>query len=300
MIAPATTPRTTRTVAPVTDPVATRERPKRPALLIVGLTIVGVLVLVALLAPLLAPYSSRAISGASMEPPSSNHLLGTNDVGQDIFSQVVWGARSSLGVGLISGGLTIVIGLVVGVGAGLRGGVLDTLVMRAVDVSLALPIIPFLIVIAALAGPSQLVVIIAITAVGWRGAARLLRSQTLSLRQRGFVVAARGFGGGQPYVIRRHLAPALGPLIVTHFVQWVGVAIGLESVLAFLGLGDPSRVSWGQMINRALQFPGLYFTRSWIWWLLPPGVAISIAILGFALLGVALEPVFNRRTERNS
>jgi len=266
----------------------------------IGLSIVGSLVLVALLAPLLSPYGVKAISGGSLESPSWKHLFGTNDVGQDIFTQLIWGTRTSIEVGTVSGALTIMVGLVVGVGAGLRGGVLDTLVMRAVDVSLALPIVPFLIVIAALAGPSQLVVILAITAIGWRGTARTLRSQTLTLRQRGFIAAARGFGGGHSYVIRRHLAPALGPLIVNDFVQWVGVAIGLESVLAFLGLSDPSHVSWGQMINQALLLQGIYFTRAWIWWLIPPGVAISVAILGFALLGVGLEPVFNRRTGRDA
>ncbi len=128
--------------------------------------------------------------------------------------------------------------------------------------------------------------------------ARILRSQTLSLRRRGYVEAAQGLGGGFVYVLRRHLVPALAPLLAANFVIVAGVAVLLESGLAFLGLGDPTAPSWGQILHRALDHPGIYFISAWKWWVLAPGIAITVAILGFAFLAVGLEPRFNPRWER--
>jgi peptide/nickel transport system permease protein len=134
----------------------------------------------------------------------------------------------------------------------------------------------------------------------WPIMARILRSQTLSLRQRGFVAAARGFGGGTLYNLRRHVAPALGPMVVAGLVTIAARAILLEASLAFLGLGDPTSVSWGLMLNKALAHPGIYFTPMWPWWILPAGFAITLAVVGFTFLGVGLEPVLNPRWRRAS
>ncbi len=271
----------------------------RSPLVIVGGAIVGLLVVVAVLAPLLAPYDPRSLSGASLLRPSGRHLLGTNDIGQDIASQVIWGARSSLTIAVGSALVAVVLGVAVGVGAGLAGGWTDTVAMRMVDVVLALPLLPLLVLIAALAGArrSNLVLIIGLT--GWPATARIVRSQTLTLRHRGFVYASRGFGAGFLYVVRRHLVPALGPLIVTGFVSVAAHAILVEAGLAFLGLSDPTGVSWGLVLNRALLHQGLYFTALWTWWVLPAGFAITLAVLGFTFVGVGLEPVFNPRWRRS-
>ncbi len=277
---------------PRTDP-----RPRRSALLVIGLAMLGSLALVALLAPVLAPYDPRALSGDSFERPSAEHLLGTNDIGQDILSQVIWGARASLEVALGAASLVVALGTFLGVVPALIGGTLDRLVARLAVVFLALPVLPLLILVGSLAGPSRVVVIGVIGVIGWPPVARLLRSQTLSLRSRGFVAASRGFGSGALYVCRRHLVPALAPFLVVAFVTWSGIAIGIEAALAFLGLGDPTGVSWGLMLNRALDTQGIYFSGLWTWWVLPAGLAITAAVLGFTFVGVGLEPRFNRRVQ---
>ncbi|MGI9032804.1 MAG: ABC transporter permease [Candidatus Aeolococcus gillhamiae] len=271
----------------------------RSPLVIVGGALVTMLVVVAVAAPLLAPYDPRALSGASLVRPSAHHLLGTNDIGQDIFSQVVWGARSSLTVAVGSALLAVGLGVAVGILAGLAGGWVDAIAMRIVDVVLALPLLPLLVLIAALAGArrSNLVLIIGLT--GWPATARIIRAQALTLRQRGFVDASRGFGAGFGHVARRHLLPALGPLIVTGFVSVAAHAVLVEAGLAFLGLADPTGVSWGLILNRALLHQGLYFTALWTWWVLPAGSAVTLAVLGFTFVGVGLEPAFNPRWRAN-
>lgn len=266
--------------------------------LVGGGTIVAVLVSVAVFAPLLAPYDPKAFSGDALEQPSVGHVLGTDNIGQDIFSQLVWGARSTLIVALAATFLLTVVGAVVGMAAGLIGGVVDVVAMRCVDVMLALPGIPLMVVIAALAGPSRGVLIVVIALIGWPLTARTVRSQALSLRQRGFVAAARGFGGGVPYLLRRHVMPNLAPVVLSGFVYWFPVAVFLQAGLAFLGLGDPTDVSWGQMLNRAVTYHGLYFTNLWVWWVLPAGFAITLTVLGVSFLGTGLEPWVNPRVRR--
>lgn len=270
----------------------------RSPLFIAGAVIVGVLTLVAAFAPFLAPYDPRAESDALLETPSLEHLLGTNVRGQDILSQVIYGARTSLPTAVAGATLAVVLGAVVGVGAGVRGGGVDLAAMRLVDLLLALPGIPLLILIATLAGPSRLVVIFIVATAAAPPIARVLRSQTLTLRERGFVHAARGFGAGPLYLLRRHLAPAMGPLIVTWWLDSVTLAIGLESGLAFLGLAEPGQITWGGMLDEAFSMPGLLFGDAWPWLVLPPGLAITFALLGFTFIGVGLEPVFNPRWGR--
>ncbi len=267
----------------------------RSPFVVVGLTIVSGFILVAVLAPVLAPYDPHALVGGYLEQPSSAHLLGTNAIGQDIFSQVIWGSRTSLIVALAGGGLIVALGVLIGVTSGLAGGLLDTVVSRALDVFLAIPALPLLIVVATLVGPSLVTVILVLALLGWPEAARMMRSQTLSLRQRGFINSARGFGGGPLYLIRRHLVPAIGPLIVAGFIDAASNAIFFEAGLAFLGLADPSTMSWGTVLNQALGHPGLYFSGLWTWWVLPAGLAVTAAVLGFTFVGVGLEPEFNPR-----
>jgi len=267
-------------------------------LLVAGLVIVATLAVVALLGPLIAPYDPHALSGDAVEPPSRDHLLGTNDIGQDIFSEVVIGTRSSLGVALPAAALALIIGVMVGVGGALRGGRTGAVTMRVVDGFLALPGFPLVILLAALTGGSPLALILVITMAGWPQLARVLHSQTLPLRDRGFVRAARGFGAPPRYVILRHLVPALGPTAAAGFVQWAATAVVLESGLTFLGLGDPTAVSWGAILNRALEYQGLYYGSLWVWWVLPAGFAITLAALGFTFVGVGLEPTFNPKWRR--
>ncbi len=270
----------------------------RSPLVLVGGGLLMAVALAALLAPVIAPYDPRALAGDALQPPSRRHPLGTNNIGQDIASQILWGARTSLTVAVGAATLAVVAGIVVGLTAGLVGGIADVLAMRVVDVFLAIPRLPLLVLVGALVGANRTSLILLIAMLTWPVSARLLRSQTLSLRQRGFVAAARGFGGGTGYVVRRHLLPAVAPIAVSSFILISGNAILLEASLAFLGLSDPTGVSWGLMLNRALLHPGLYFVDAWMWWVLPAGFAITLAMMGFAFLGVGLEPVLNPRWKR--
>lgn len=271
---------------------------QRSPFLWIGAAIVGGLALIAVLAPVIAPYGARAIAGPSLMPPSADHLLGTNDSGQDLLSQLIWGARSTFVVAGLAAALGVAVGVAVGAGAGLLRGPVDVVAMRVVDVFLAVPALPLLILIAALAGPSREVLILVIALAAWPPIARIVRSQTLSLAQRGYVAASRGFGAGGIYVIRRHLVPALAPIIVANFVYWASTAVVMQAGLAFLGLSDPTDVSWGSILNRALAHPGVYFTSEWTWWILPAGLAITLAAVGLAFVGLALEPRSNPRWRR--
>lgn len=273
----------------------------RAPLVLIGGSLLLTLIVAAAFAPLVAPYDPRAPAADPLDvllAPSGRHLLGTNSIGQDIFSQIVWGARTSLLVAVGSAVLSITVGLIVGAIAGLVGGWPEVALMRLIDVLLAVPRLPLLVLVAALAGASLIGVILLVGLLTWPVIARQVRAQSRSLRERGYLTAARGFGGGIGYLLRRHLVPALGPILVSGFVAVAGNAVMLQAALAFLGLGDPTAVSWGSILNDALAEPGLYYTSLWVWWLLPAGFAITLAVLGFAFLGVGLEPLLNPRWQR--
>lgn len=270
-----------------------------PPLLVAGGGVIFVISVVALLAPWISPHDPTSAQFTPLASPSNQNLLGTDDLGRDILSQLIWGARASLLVAVAAAALAVGAGVVAGVGAGLAGGAVDFVAMRVVDVLLAIPVVPLLLVVVALAGPSRATIILAIGLLGWPRVCRVMRSQTLTLTTRGYVDAARGFDGTLSYLLRRHIVPAVAPLITSAFVTTAGVAVGLDAGLAFLGLADPTTVSWGRLldINRLLS-EGLLATNAWTWIVLPAGCAVAITVLGFALVGVALEPRSNPAWER--
>jgi peptide/nickel transport system permease protein len=265
----------------------------------VGLGIVGAFALLAVVAPWLAPYRVTALAGDPLEAPSLRHLLGTNSVGQDLASQLLAGARTSLWVAVVAGGGTVVIGSAVGGIAGWTGGLTDAVAMRLADVILVVPAVPLLIVIGAYTSPSlgSISVIIALTS--WPVFARIVRAQVLSLRQRTHIRAAVGFGATTARILRGHIAPALTPVLVAALVGAAERAIIIEAGLAFLGLGSGD-VSWGSAIRDALAFRGLFFTNAWSWWLLPPVVAISVVLVGVALVGSAVDERVDPRRLRGA
>lgn len=273
---------------------------RRSPLLVIGLVVVTLLAAVAVFAPFIAPFDPKGIDGGALELPSARHLLGTNDAGSDIFSELVWGTRSTMVVASLATALVLAIGVLLGLLAGLRGGLAETVVMRAADVVLAVPAIPLLIFISSLASPGRTVAILSIGLLAWPGVARVVRSQTLSLRSRGFIHAARGYGANPLYVMSRHLLPALGPIIGANVAYMAGLAVTIEAGLAFLGLGDPTTVSWGAILERATSSQLIYTSPMWLWWLFPAGAAITVAILGFTFIGVGLESRFNPRWARFS
>lgn len=253
-----------------------------------GLTILAVLLLVALAAPLLAPYDPNERVGRPFSAPSAAHLLGTNDVGHDLLSELIHGTRISLLVGIVAALAATVVGALVGVSAGYCRGRLDATLMRIVDVVLALPVLPLTIVIGVFAGPGLRTQILVISSVIWAGVARELRAQVLSLRELDYIQALRAMGAGPGHVLPRHVLPAVAPLAVPQFVLATKSAILLEASLAFLGLGDITAKSWGTMLSLA-HSRSAFLTDAWRWWVLPPGLAIAVTVLAFALLGYALE-----------
>lgn len=254
----------------------------------VGVCILALLGITALGAPLLAPYDPNARTGTPFARPSAAHLLGTNDVGHDLLSELIYGARISLLIGIVAALAATLVGLAVGVTAGYARGWLDTVLMRLVDVVLALPILPLALVIGVFLGPGLGNQILVITLVIWAPVARELRAQVLSLRERDHIQALRAMGGSAGYVLSRHVVPAVVPLVVPQFVLATKTAILLESSLAFLGLGDVTAKSWGTMLSLA-HSRSAFLTDAWLWWVIPPGVAIAATVLAFALVGYAFE-----------
>jgi len=280
--------------------VTGRSRLRLSPMLTVGLALIGFVLVVGVFAPLLTPYSPKAITGSALEQPSARHWLGTDVPGRDIFAQLVFGARASLLVGFVAPSLALTGAIMIGVLPVLLGQFADTMSNRLVVFLLAMPGLPLLVLIGSLVGKNQLAIIVVIAIAGAAPNARILRSQALALRGSGFIGAARGFGGGPLYVLRRHLVPGLGPLILVGFVNWAATAIAMEAGLAFIGLGDPSGISWGLMLNRALSQQSIYFSAMWTWWVLPAGLCITFTVLSFTFVGVALEPSFNPRWLRAS
>ena len=266
---------------------------------VVGSVMLALAILTAVLAPWIAPYDPEASIEVSIEDiyarPTSAHWLGTDDGGKDVFSAFVYGSRVSLVVGFAASLISMIIGGIVGLVAGFYGGRLGNLLMRLTDIFLVIPDLPLMIVIVAIVGPSLWNIILVIGLLGWTGTARIVRAQALSLRERQFVTRARAIGAGNLHILRRHILPLVLPLMVANTVLVISLSILSESTLSFLGLGDPTTLSWGGMLNFA-------FTRGAIsagaWWaLVAPGLGIVWVVLSCTLVGNTLEEAFNPRLQ---
>lgn len=255
-----------------------------------GAALLAVLAGTALLAPVVSPHDPAVQVGAPFLPPGQGHLLGTDDIGQDLFSQLLVGARISLLVGTLGALLATGLGVSVGLASGFAGGLVDLTLMRLVDVALTLtlPALPLMIVLHAWFGPGIEVQIFVIGGVMWARTARVLRAQVLSSRERGSVSATRVMGAGPLHLLRVHLLPAVFPLVIPEFVRAVNAAIMLETSLSFLGFGDPTAKSWGTILFYA-QARNAYLTSAWLWWIVPPGLAVTATVFAFAAIGYALE-----------
>lgn len=261
-----------------------------------GISVVVLLVLLALLAPLVAHQDPLRIDLVhQLQGPSWQHWLGTDIQGRDVWARLVYGARVSLGVGIVSQSIAATLGVTLGLLAGYYGGWIDELVMRLADVTLAFPTLLLLIAMAAALQPSMGVVFVTIGVVGWAGMARLVRGQVLVVRGLEYVQAARSLGIKSPRIMLRHVLPNVaGPVIIAATLGIAG-AIMAEAALSFLGLGvQPPTASWGSMIADARDLDQL---RSAPWTSIAPGLAIGAAVLGFNLLGDALRDALDVRRE---
>lgn len=272
---------------------------RRNKMAAVGLFMLVTAIIMAVFAPQLAPYDPKEVVRVTIDDiyarPSPAHWLGTDDAGKDVLSLFIYGSRVSLIVGFFASLISIFIGGVIGIVAGFYGGRVENILMRFTDIMLVIPDLPLTVVIVALTKPSLLNIIFVIGVVGWTGTARLIRSQTLAVKERKFVLRARSIGAGNWHIIRHHILPLVLPLIVVNTVLIISLAILNESTLSFLGLSDPTALSWGQMLNFAFT-RGAMSAGAW-WVLVTPGLGIVWLVLGCTLLGQGMEQVLNPRLE---
>ncbi|WP_214320038.1 ABC transporter permease [Nonomuraea sediminis] len=268
---------------------------KRPA----GLAGLGVLLAFAVLA-LAAPLfigpdqlDVVKVDGPRLAPPSAGYPLGTDLAGRSILLLAIWGARESLAIGLISTLLTVLLGTAVGLVAGHYQGRIGRALMHVTDWFIALPSLPLAISLSAVLGQGAASITIAIAITSWTATARLVRAQTLAVEARPFIERARALGAGNRQIMIRHVLPNVMPLILVSSTLTVASAILSEATLTFLGLGDPTSVTWGSMLQTAF-FGGAVTAGAW-WYLMPPGVAILLVVLGFTLTGRAVEHILNPR-----
>lgn len=267
----------------------------------VGLIIAGILIVCAVFAPIIAPYdpydvTQRAEKGLS---PSWEHLLGTSiTTGQDIFSMLIYGARSSLSIGVITGITIAVLGSILGIAAGYIGGWVDTVIMRVVDVLLVIPTLPLVIVMTNVLGTSYAVIVLVFAAFGWTGLARVIRAQVMLLKNANYVKAAELMGASKWYIMWRHILPAVSNLLIMSTALTSAGIMVAEAGLSFLGLGNPEAVSWGKMLADAQSSGAMLFGH---WWsILAPGVGIFLAVFSFMRIGLAMEEILNPRMRKGS
>ena len=258
-----------------------------------GLLLVGAMVIAAIFAPWLAPHNPLLgdTRTAYLQSPGGQFLLGTDTQGRDVLSRVLYGARLSLSVGVISQSVAILLGVGLGLLSGYYGRWVDALIMRLADITLAFPTLLLLIAVAAAVKPSLPVVFVVIGAVGWAGMARLVRSQVLVLRSSEYVLAAQALGARDRRVLFRHLLPNVRTQVIIAATLGIGAAIMAEAALSFVGLGaQPPTPSWGAMVA-----DGRDLLRVAPWVSFAPGIAIGLAVLGFNLVGDALREIYDPR-----
>ena len=276
-----------------------------------GLAIIGFFVALAIFPEFFAgPLQTvTSASGGRLQPPTAEHVLGTDQFGREVSNMTVHGARISMVIGLLATLVTVVVGVLIGIVAGFAGGPTDTILMRITDFFLVLPTFVLALILAPIVldiigGGSEflgvrstlIVIVVVIGITSWATTARIIRSQTLSVKERAFVDRARVIGAGPWRIMRVHILPNILGLVVANAVLVFAGAILTETTLAFIGLGDPFAPSWGQLLGAA-QAAGAPGLGAW-WWYVPPGVCIVLVVLAFTLIGGALDDLLNPTTRR--
>jgi peptide/nickel transport system permease protein len=259
---------------------------------IIGLAVIGVFVLLAIFSPILAP-NPKAQVGPVFAPPSSAHWLGTDGGGASMVKLLIAGARVSLIVGFFAAVVSALIGGSIGLASGFFGGKTDTILMRFTDYVIVIPDVPLMIVAAALFGRSLTNIILIIGVIYWTTTARLVRAQVKSVRERVYVKRARALGAGNSRLVGKHILPQVAPLLIANTVLLVAYAIFAETFITFLGLGDPSLISWGRLIENAFTDDAL-LNDAW-WAIVPPGVCVALVVLACTMVGQSLEDSLNPR-----
>jgi len=266
---------------------------------LLGVFILVFFIFISLFAEVLAPYPVGPKQGdrkAILKPPSNKYLFGTDELGRDLLSILIYGGKVSLTIGFLATLVTAIIGTLVGVSAGYFGGKTEEVLMRFTDILLVIPDLPLMIVLASILGATFWNMILVIGIRGWTGTARVLRAQVLSLKEKPFIESARAIGASDARIIGRHILPNVLPLIVAQMVLRIGSSILSASSLSFLGLGDPTHISWGMTLHYAFSVGSLF--SNFYWYLVPPGVCIALVVLAFSFVGYALDQIVNPRIRR--
>ncbi len=260
---------------------------------VLGLGIILFFVALTIAAPILAPYSTDTRTCAVFAPPSGSHWFGCDDGGIDLLSEIMVGGGTSLIIGFAATLVSMVIGGGVGILSGYFGGWVDTPLMRITDYLLVIPDLAFAMVVADVWGPSLSHVILVIGLLEWAATARVIRAQVKSLKELVYVKRARSVGASNGRIIFRHILPQVGPLLIANTVLTIAVSIYLETALAFLGLEDPSAITWGTILQHAFNRAAV---SAGAWWaIIPDGIVISVLVMGCFLLGRAIEDALNPR-----
>ena len=254
----------------------------------IGMILLTLLLTLAVIPNMIAPYDSTERVALPLQKPSKENILGTNDLGQDLFSELIAGSRASLFTGLIVSFISVLFGVLVGLISGYLGGWTDSLLMRLTDLILVLPFLPLVILLSVYLGPNQRNVIIVLALFFWAAPARLIRSQVLRLREDTYIEASRALGANSLQIMTGHLWSGVRPLVLAQIVLVASASILAESSLSFLGLGDPSGKSWGTMLYFA-RASGAFLSDAWKWWVLPTGLMITLTVLSLGLIGYSLE-----------
>ncbi len=257
----------------------------------IGLALLAIPLTMALFADIISPYSPWERTGMPFESPSIKHPLGTNDIGQDLLSELIYGSRISMLVGFTAAIVTVLIGVIIGLIAGYFGGIIDEILMTITDIILLMPGLPLMILLAAFLGQGYQNIILVISIIAWPGVARIIRAQVLSIKASQYIESAIAIGASSTRIIFKHILPQVLPLALANIVLRIGGAMIAEASISFLGLGDPTQKSWGMMLYWA-QRTGALSYGAW-WWIIPPGAMIVISVLGFTQLGYAIEEWLN-------
>ncbi len=260
----------------------------------IGVIIISFFLLMAIFGPIFMPFRTTDIASsrdAVFNPPSAEHWLGTDNLGRDVLAYLMSGARISLFVGIVATAISMVLGTLVGIVSGYCGGRTDNVLMRITDFFLVLPWLPFCMVLAAILGNSIWNIILVIGLTGWAGTARIIRAQTLSVREQQYVERTVSIGAGKAHVMLRHILPNVFPLVFSETILVISSSILTETSLAFLGLGDPTQPSWGMMLNDAYS-TGAMTSGAW-WYFILPGLCVILVALGFTLIGYAFDEILN-------
>ena len=261
----------------------------------VGSILLALMLIFAVFPNLVAPYDSTERVALPLQRPGPDHILGTNDLGQDLLSELIAGTRASLFTGVIVAVLSVTLGTIAGLASGYLGGWTDSVLMRLTDLILVLPFLPLVILISVYLGPSQRNIILVLAIFFWAGPARLIRARVLSTRTDTYIEAARALGANPLQIMIRHLWSSVRPLVLVQVVLVASASILAESSLSFLGLGDPSGKSWGTMLYFA-RASGAFLSNAWKWWVLPTGLMITLTVLSLGLIGYSLEQRMVRPT----